>query len=570
MTLSENSIDDIFSNVGIDSIGFYSPNFYLNLEELAKIRDVNPDKYKFGLMANEMRFSDYGEDCISIGLKAAYNSLLRGNINVKEIDAVFVGTEASIYSVKSISNIFKDLLGIPKHCITQDISNACAAGTLSIMNAIGMIESGIINKALIISVDISKYDLKSPGEPTQGAGALAMIISRNPRIAVFGKHFGKISGNINDFFIPNGEDNAQVFGQYSVQTYLKMQLESYDNLIDQIGKYYADYYIFHSPYSKLPLKLMQKLIALRALDNIDVIMKHKYNESFYLDEVPYFNTLSKDFLINEEIKNKLNSLNLSPNKRKIVENWIYNKIRNTFLPPLQVSSTFGNLYSASIWTEFMYVIENCVQANDTIYFGSYGSGAISVSGLLKIQPKFMEVLSNSMKLSYFMQNKTQKTVEEYENLKNKTEDNEKYIWVKMTPIHEKQKFGFNLRYCNEGCNLTLLNGLNNCPKGHNGNKLIFFPILGKANIKKKFIEGDISPLFDGYVLMYNNPDHNSTNLVEFEMRRWKNTKESNPKHGLLNWIPIYRYVDDSPYLSLATNEIPSKARISESSAEYSF
>ncbi|WP_371802836.1 hydroxymethylglutaryl-CoA synthase family protein [Candidatus Lokiarchaeum ossiferum] len=558
MTLSQNDINDLFSNVGIDSIGFYAPKYYLSLENLAKLRDVNPDKFKYGLMAYEMRVPNRGEDCISIGLKAAQNALFRGKIDPAEIDALFVGTEATIYAVKSISNIYKDLLKIPKKCMTQDVSNACAAGTLAILNAIGMLETGIINKALIIIVDISKYDLKSPGEPTQGAGAVALVLTRNPRIAVFGKNFGKVSANINDFYRPEGERNAQVFGQYSVKSYLKLQIDAYDDLMSQIGNTYTDFYIFHSPYSKLPLKFMQKLIATRALDNIDLLMRKDPIKVKKDCEISYFNNLQENFLLNDEIVNKLDSLNFAKDKRSKVENWIFQKLKAIFLPPLQVSSLFGNMYSASIWAELMYILENMGKANNTIYFGSYGSGATAISGLLKIQPKFHLVLSNSLNIHNFMINKVQISVEKYEDLRKKTETPD-LCWIKLELKKNMQMKSISLNYCDEGCIIPGYSHLNFCPKGHSGNNITNFPIIGTVIDKKQFIEGNLQPLKAGFVLSTKNTQKND--LVEFEILRWNNSLESNPKHGLINWMPIYSPIFNSPYLEYINEQIQTTAKV---------
>mgnify|MGYP001058704716 CR=1 FL=1 len=126
----------LFGNIGIDSIGFYAPRFYLSLSDLAATRNVDPNKYKKGLLLKEMRFPEVGEDIVSMGLKAGYNALLRGNINPKKIDAIFVGTETITYAVKSISNILAQLLGININSLTQDVYNACAADTLAMLNAI--------------------------------------------------------------------------------------------------------------------------------------------------------------------------------------------------------------------------------------------------------------------------------------------------------------------------------------------------------------------------------------------------------------------------------------------------
>ena len=126
----------LFSNIGIDSIGFHAPRYYVDIEDLAARRNVDPAKFRDGLMLKEMRLAEKDEDIISLGLKAGYNALSRGNISPKDIDAVFCGTETITYAVKSVSNIFAHMLGISDNCMTQDIYNACAGGTLAILNAI--------------------------------------------------------------------------------------------------------------------------------------------------------------------------------------------------------------------------------------------------------------------------------------------------------------------------------------------------------------------------------------------------------------------------------------------------
>ncbi|KKN53037.1 hypothetical protein LCGC14_0606260, partial [marine sediment metagenome] len=159
-----------------------------------------------------MRVAEVDEDIISLGLKAGYNALQRGCIDPKSIDALFVGTETEVYAAKSISNIFAEMLEISPNAFTQDTYNACAGGTLALLNSISMIQNGLVTKALIISSDISQYHLGSPGEPTQGSGAIGLVISHNPRIATFSKKFGKISGNVNDFFRAPDDKNARAFG----------------------------------------------------------------------------------------------------------------------------------------------------------------------------------------------------------------------------------------------------------------------------------------------------------------------------------------------------------------------
>ena len=73
-----------------------------------------------------------------------------------------------------------------------------------------------------------------------------------------------------------------------MKSYINLQFEAHNNLLSQVGEIFADYYIFHAPYSKLPLKFMQNLIVNRALDNIVYLMKNNPNFEIFDEETSYF------------------------------------------------------------------------------------------------------------------------------------------------------------------------------------------------------------------------------------------------------------------------------------------
>ena len=58
--------------VGIDSISYYVPSLYVDIEELAEKRDIPAEKLVNGLGLKKMATPDYDEDAASI----AANSLL--------------------------------------------------------------------------------------------------------------------------------------------------------------------------------------------------------------------------------------------------------------------------------------------------------------------------------------------------------------------------------------------------------------------------------------------------------------------------------------------------------------
>ena len=529
----------LFGDIGIDSVGFYAPKYYIKLDDLALMRNVDPGKYNKGLMVHEMRVPEVNEDIISLGLKAGYQALLKGGISPKEIDALFVGTETITYAVKSVSNIFAELLEISPNALTMDSYNACAGGTLALLNAIALVEKDIISKALVISADISSYHLGSPSEATQGSGAVALVISKNPRVASFSEKFGKVSGNVDDFFRAAYEKEAKAFGHYSVKTYLNFQLKAYDDLVKHIGDFHADYYTFHAPYSKLPIKCMQEIIQKRWIKHITDLPKiNKSNiKTSILKKLDAF--MHDITVLPEWLYLKLKERGYSS---KMLESISYKLIGNfteKVLPQLRVPSHFGNMYNASIWAQIIYILENYARINDTIYFGSYGSGATCISGLLKVKNTFKDIVDKSPQINDFINNKELKTISEYEQIK-AGQFSPKTVLGKIVEHEKNNKRGFTLHFCDEGCILPNIEGLNHCPKGHSGFHEKFFPLY--AVLESEPIanpnENNLNYLYNGLVRIAGNVKPGS--CLEYEIRRLVNKDETNFNAiGLLNWSPMY-------------------------------
>lgn len=533
------SDDNLFSDIGIDSFGFYAPRHFVSLKELALKRNVDPAKYAKGLLSKEMRVPEADEDIISLGLKAGYTALLRGGIDPKSVDALFVGTETEVYAAKSISNIFAEMLEISPNAFTQDVYNACAGGTLALLNAIAMVEKGIMTKALIISADISSYHMGSPGEPTQGSGAVALLISKNPRVATFSKRFGRISGNVNDFFRAADSKDAQAFGRYSQDTYIDFQLKAYDDLLKNIGDFHADFYTFHAPYSKLPLKAMQEIILKRWIKHLSDLPKfdRKQIKSSILKKLDSF--LHDVTVLPEYIYLKLKEKGYSSSTLEKLSNWVNTSIKARVLPQLRVPMHFGNMYNASVWAQIAFLLENHTHVNDIIYFGSYGSGATCISGLLKVQKRFNEIAQKGPNINDFIHLKSKKSVMEYELIKAGTAH--PHILVGKISEHiQNNDRGFNLNFCDKGCIIPNIKGLSRCPKGHSGSYLRFFPLFAKLETEPTvYNNGEgLGYLNRGLVRVAGNV--RKGNSLEYEIRRVVTENEENVNaKGLLNWTPIY-------------------------------
>jgi 3-hydroxy-3-methylglutaryl CoA synthase len=534
------SDDYLFSDIGIDSVGFFAPRNFVKLSELALKRQVDPAKYAKGLLSKEMRVPEVDEDIISLGLKAGYNALQRGGIDPRSVDALFVGTETEVYAAKSVSNIFAEMLNISPNALTQDVYNACAGGTLAILNATAMVEKQIVNKALVISADISQYHLGSPGEPTQGSGAIGLVISKNPRIATFSKKFGRISGNVNDFFRPPNDKNASAFGAYSQNAYIDFQLKAYDDLIRNIGDFHADFYTFHAPFSKLPLKIMQQIILKRWIRHISDLPKFERNKfrSSILKKIDSF--LHDVTVLPEYLYLKLNERGFTSSSLERLSYWVNTNIKARVLPQLRVPMHFGNMYNAAIWAQILFLLENHAHVKDTIYFGSYGSGATCITGLLKVSDRFKEIVEKGPQINDFIHLKKKQSVLEYELIKNG--DVTPIVLVGKITEHEKNNNrGFTLHFCDDGCIIPNIKGLDHCPKGHSGLHERFFPlfaVLSSEPMNYNNDHEDLSYLSKGFVRVAGHVSKG--NSLEYEIRRVETENEQNVNaKGLLNWSPIY-------------------------------
>ncbi|MGM0469922.1 MAG: hydroxymethylglutaryl-CoA synthase family protein [Promethearchaeati archaeon] len=531
------SNNDFFFNVGIDSMGFYTTKHYVDLTELAEIRGVDPNKYLIGLLTKQMRIPGPGEDIVSMAVKASQHALMKGNIDPNEIDAVFLGTETMTYAVKSVSNILSEILDSSVNCVTQDVYNACAGATLAVLNAVGLINDGIINKAMVIGADICSYELESPGEPTQGAAAAALVISKNPRIAAFGKKFGKLSANVFDFYRLPKEEYPVVFGKFSIDSYVRFQMGALDDFYQYAGNIIPDYLVFHSPFAKLPLKNIENLL----LNRWTLMKKILLNKSVDTEspvKIQEEASINLEKLVNnvlDDIKREENLSNTEDLKNDLIKS-----LTNKVLPALNVPMSIGNMYSASVWGQLIYMLESVVEENDLIYFGSYGSGATCISGLLKVMPEFKKIVEQTPKVENYIEKKKQISIEEYERLR-KESDTRKYAYAEIEPHPSNKNFFIKMNICEGGCLISKLDGVDFCPDGKNDTYVLRLPMY--AVVKSDPVDTiDEKDLLNETIVRVT-PKTKKGQIVEYTLlRAGKNESLVCVQSGYINWIPTYKPV----------------------------
>jgi hydroxymethylglutaryl-CoA synthase len=168
--------------VGIDRFAVYVPQYALRLGDLAVARGVPPEKLTAGLGVREMAIAAPCEDVVTLAATAGARLLRAAQVDPAEIGMLLVATETGVDHSKPVSIFVHDLLGIGPRCRVYELKHACYAGTAALMTAADWVRAapGHTRQALVIAADIARYEIGSPGEPTQGAGAVAMLV-RPPR-----------------------------------------------------------------------------------------------------------------------------------------------------------------------------------------------------------------------------------------------------------------------------------------------------------------------------------------------------------------------------------------------------
>src|SRR5690625_5070295 len=332
------------------------------MNDLAVARDVEPAKFTVGIGQDAMAVAPITQDPVTLAANAALHIL--DDTDREAIDFIMFGTETGIDHSKSAGVYVHNLLGLQPNARTIEMKQACYGATAALQLAKGHIALNPKSKVLVLASDIARYGLNSSGEVTQGAGAVAMVISADPNIMTIENDSTFLTEDIMDFWRPTYSDVAFVDGKFSNEQYMAFFQDVWGQYKKKTSRTLDDFaaICFHLPYTKMGLKALETVIEEAA----------------------------------EETQERL------------LENY-------------QISAKFsrrvGNIYTASLYLGLLSLLEQCstLQPGDRIGLYSYGSGAVGEFFTGVLQADFQENLLTELHKEMFVTRK-EITVEEYEKV----------------------------------------------------------------------------------------------------------------------------------------------------------
>ena len=269
---AEYSPQDNASTVGIDGLAVYVPGLYLPLEgEFARSRGIDPGKLIKGIGIERMAVPDAHEDAATMAAMSLLLLMRRSRLQPDRIGKIYVGTESSADEAKAMGTYVIGMLeqvygqGSFRECGTVEMKAACIATTLALECQSYWLAGKDEDKVgVVIASDVAKYPLASPGEYTQGAGSVSLLLKKNPRLLSLEQVYGHFTRDENDFFRPMGCTTAVVNGKHSNQCYLDAVTGAFDSFAaraarkgviaprpDQCVTDFLDHILFHIPYPRM-------------------------------------------------------------------------------------------------------------------------------------------------------------------------------------------------------------------------------------------------------------------------------------------------------------------------------
>ena len=309
--------------VGIDQIGYFTPNKYVDMVDLAHARNQDPNKFLIGIGQSKMSVADVTQDAVSMGINATLRYL--DKIDKSKVGLLIFGTESSVDQSKSGSLFVKSALKLDPSVRAFEVKEACFGLTAGLMIAQDFVRLHPDQTAIVIGSDIARYGLNTAGEVTQGAGSVSLLISSNPRILELNEGHSAYSEDINDFWRPNNSKLAKVDGKYSTEVYLDFFKHTFNDYKKEKNLETKDFaaIVYHLPFTKMGLKANR--IAIEGED--------------------------------EETNARL---------------------MDSFTAAKELNANVGNIYTGSLYLSLLSLLENGdLKAGDLVGLFSYGSGAMA-------------------------------------------------------------------------------------------------------------------------------------------------------------------------------------------------
>jgi len=262
---------------GIEAINAYMGSTFMDVRTLFERRGLNLERFP-NLMMNQKSVALPCEDPVTNAVNAAKPIVDALSPEERDrIEWVITGTESGLDFGKSLATYVHDVLGLSKSCRVFETKQACFAATATLQLAANSAASGVSpgSKALIIATDVAQWRAglaeddfaggdNSYAEPSMGTGAVAMLVSDNPKVMALdlgasGMHSYEVCDTCRP--VVGVETGNADLSLLSYMDCAKGAFEDYQRKVEGADfQDTFDYLAFHTPFGGLVRSVHRKLM----------------------------------------------------------------------------------------------------------------------------------------------------------------------------------------------------------------------------------------------------------------------------------------------------------------------
>jgi 3-hydroxy-3-methylglutaryl CoA synthase len=245
--------------VGIEKIRVYPTSMALRMDRLCAARGHDLADIRDVMMIDERSVNPPWEDPVTMAVNAALPLL--SDQDRANIELLLVCSESGVDQEKPMSTWVQRYLGLSSRVRNLEVKHACYSGTGALQLAASWVASGAAGKkakALVITTDQSRMHLGKPYEFVMGAGAMAMVVSAEPRLLELelGKS-GVHTHEVSDLTRPTSRVETGN-SETSLLSYLDAIDGAFSAYLERVGeKISYDYFvrnIYHVPFGGMTVR----------------------------------------------------------------------------------------------------------------------------------------------------------------------------------------------------------------------------------------------------------------------------------------------------------------------------
>jgi len=267
--------------VGLSGLSLYLPPYRVDLQQWCEWSGADWEKIR-QVVGTGFRLLGPQHSIYTMAANAVLRLIQNYDVDPARVRYLALGTESSTDNsagaviIKGMVDSALKGLGVPglsRNCEVPEFKHACLGGVYGLKNALRFLATdGGDSVAIVVSTDKALYERGSSGEPTQGAGAVAMLLSTDPTIATIDLSEAGTASDYRgvDFRKPlinrNGTGASPEFvdipvfnGKYSTSCYVDEMQRALEDMYRKRGLTNASEHIrnveavfMHRPYQRMP------------------------------------------------------------------------------------------------------------------------------------------------------------------------------------------------------------------------------------------------------------------------------------------------------------------------------